>query len=406
MSAREDIDAACRLPAPGPRLFWLDVMKGFSILWIVVFHFFSTYDPGRYPWPLTFSNLIPFARDAAGGSILGFVAALLEGLLAGFIQRGPQPVGIFIVLSGFGLTYSLARTGYSQGGWGNWYKKRLVRLFPLYWVAHAIAIFSPLAHRSDPLDHRLLLSLLGQRMYPAETVFYYLVPAWWFVGLLLQLYLVFPVLFVLLKRLGPVRFFIGSVLFTVVTRYLLYAVIEANGNYMQGAFFGGRLWEFSAGMVLAWLYRKHPGAVEDGFFSRRNLLVGVVLYVAGVYSYQPNFLCIFNDGLVAMGLFILMAQAVRWASCRLPAPGSLLTTVGVYSYGLYLLHQPYVATFGPLLSASNFWVFSIVGSAVVLVITVLSLLIEKLVNRVVNRLLDRPSTAPAASEYPSQNRRL
>ncbi|MCU0589382.1 MAG: acyltransferase [Syntrophobacteraceae bacterium] len=397
MGAKEDIDAACRLPAPGPRLFWLDVMKGFSILWIVVFHFFSTYDPGRYPWPLTFSNLIPFARDAGGGSMSGFVAAILEGLLAGFIQRGPQPVGVFIVLSGFGLTYSLARTGYPRGGWGTWYKKRLVRLFPLYWVAHAVAIFSPLAHRYDPLDHRLLLSLLGQRMYPAETVFYYLVPAWWFVGLLVQLYLVFPVLFMLLQRFGPVRFFIGSVLFTVATRYLLYAVLEVSGNYMQGAFFGGRLWEFSAGMVLAWLYRKHPGAVEDGFFSRRNLLVGVALYVAGVASYQPNFLCVLNDGLIAMGLFILMAQAVRRAACILPALGSMLTTVGVYSYGLYLLHQPYVATFGPLLSPSNFWIFSLLGSAIVLVITVLSIVIEKLVNRIITSLLDRPSAAPAAS---------
>lgn len=397
MGAKEEIDAACRLPAPGPRLFWLDVMKGFSILWIVVFHFFSTYDPGRYPWPITFFSLIPFARDAGGGSIFGFGAALLEGLLVGFIQRGPQPVGVFIVLSGFGLTYSLTRTGYPRGGWGLWYRKRLVRLFPLYWIAHAVPIFSPLAHRSDPLDHRLILSLLGQRMYPAETVFYYLVPAWWFVGLLVQLYLVFPVLFMLLKRFGPVRFFMAGVVFTVGTRYLLYAVLEANGNYMQGAFFGGRLWEFSAGMVLAWLYRKHPGAVEDGFFSKRNLLVGVALYVAGVASYQPNSLCVLNDGLVAMGLFILMAQAVRRAACLSPALGSVLTTVGVYSYGLYLLHQPYVATVGPLLSSSNFWVFSLLGSAVVLVITVLSISIEKLVNRIITGLMDRPSAALPAS---------
>jgi peptidoglycan/LPS O-acetylase OafA/YrhL len=66
--------------------------------------------------------------------------------------------------------------------------------------------------------------------------------------------------------------------------------------------------------------------------------------------------------------------------------------VGVYSYGLYLLHQPYVATVGPLLSSSNFWVFSLLGSAVVLVITALSLSIEKLVNRVVTRFLEPPLT--------------
>ncbi|MCU0589509.1 MAG: acyltransferase [Syntrophobacteraceae bacterium] len=396
MGAREEIDAACRIPAPGPRLFWLDIMKGVSILWIVIFHFLGAYDPGRYPWPVTLSNLVPFARDAGGGSPLGFAASLLEGILVGLIQRGPQPVGVFIVLSGFGLTYSLTKTGHPEDGWRGWYQKRLVRLFPLYWVAHAIVIFSPLAYRSDPLDHRLILSLLGQRSYPAETVFYYLVPAWWFVGLLVQLYLVFPVLFRLMNRLGPVWFFTGCVVFTLITRYVLYAILEASGNYVQGAFFGGRLWEFSAGMVLAYLYRKHPAAVEDGFFSRGNLLFGAVLHVAGIASYQPNFLCIFSDGLVAMGLFILMAQAVRGAACILPASGSVLTTVGVYSYGLYLLHQPYVITFGKLLSHQGFWAFLLYAAVIMGAITLLSLFVEKLVNRLTARILERPRTASLA----------
>jgi peptidoglycan/LPS O-acetylase OafA/YrhL len=253
-----------------------------------------------------------------------------------------------------------------------------------------------LAYRSDPLDHRLILSLLGQRSYPAETVFYYLVPAWWFVGLLVQLYLVFPVLFRLMNRLGPVWFFTGCVVFTLITRYVLYAILEASGNYVQGAFFGGRLWEFSAGMVLAYLYRKHPAAVEDGFFSRGNLLFGAVLHVAGIASYQPNFLCIFSDGLVAMGLFILMAQAVRGAACILPASGSVLTTVGVYSYGLYLLHQPYVITFGKLLSHQGFWAFLLYAAVIMGAITLLSLFVEKLVNRLTARILERPRTASLA----------
>jgi len=397
MAVKEDIAAACVLPASGPRLFWLDIMKGFSILWIVIFHFLSAYDPGRYPWPMTFFNLVPFARDSSGGSVFSFLGSLLEGFLVGFIQRGPQPVGIFIVLSGFGLTYSLAKTGQPEGGWWGWYQKRLVRLFPMYWVAHLIVLFSPLAHRSDPVDYRFLLSLMGERSYPAETAFYYLVPAWWFIGLLVQLYLIFPLLFQLLKRIGPVRFFVMSVLFTVAVRYVLFGVLQANGNYVQGAFFGGRLWEFSAGMVLAHLYRKHPSAVEDGFFSRANLVFGAVLYVAGVYSYQPNFLCAFNDGLIAMGLFILMAQATRRAACILPGAGSVLTTVGVYSYGLYLLHQPYVITFGHLLSTYNFWVFLACAAVIVLAITLLSICIEKQVNRITSRILDRPRPAAAAS---------
>lgn len=394
MTIREDIGAACALPVRGPRLFWLDVMKGFSMLWIVVFHFFGAYDPGQYPWPIGLSNLFPFARECGGGNVLDTAACMLEGLVAGFFQRGPQAVSIFIVLSGFGLTYSLTKTGHPEGGWKVWYLRRLVRLFPMYWVAHGFALASPLAYRSDPLDWRLAMSLLGNRIYPAETLFYYLVPAWWFFGLLIQLYLIFPVLFRLMQRMGPIWFLVASVVFTVSSRYLLFGVLEVSGNYSQGAFFGGRLWEFSAGMVLAYLYRQHPGAVEDGFFSRGNLVLGIALYAAGVYSYQPNFLCSLTDGLIGMGLFIILGQAMRWLACAMPWVGSALTTVGVYSYGLYLLHQPYVITFGRILSAYCLPVFVMCAAGIMLAITLGAMFVEKQVNRISARILDRPTATP------------
>src|SRR5262249_20729096 len=45
---------------------------------------------------------------------------------------------------------------------------------------------------------------LGIRLTP--PLLYYLVPAWWYVGCLLQLYLVFPLLLPALRRLGSGRF--------------------------------------------------------------------------------------------------------------------------------------------------------------------------------------------------------
>jgi peptidoglycan/LPS O-acetylase OafA/YrhL len=197
--------------------------------------------------------------------------------------------------------------------------------------------------------------------------------------------------------MGPVWFLMASVAFTVGSRYLFFGVLEVSGNYGQGAFFGGRLWEFSAGMVLAFLYRQHPSAVEDGFFSKGNLVLGLVLYAAGVYSYQPNFLCTLTDGLSGMGLFIILAQAMRWLACAVPWVGSVLTTVGVYSYGLYLLHQPYVITFGRFLSAYSLPVFVFCAAGVMLAITLLSIFIEKQVNRISARILDRPKTAQVTS---------
>lgn len=375
------------LPASGFRLTWVDATKGVSILWIVVFHFFGAYSSARYPWPLNVSSFPSFWSQCAPSTFTDGVGCALEGLLAALIQRGPNAVGVFIVMSGFGLTYGLAKTGQPQGGWGGWYRKRLLRLFPMYWAAHLVYLISPFVYRQDPVDYRFLLSLMGDRIVPVDKMFYYLVPAWWFVGLLIQLYIVFPFLFRLLQKLRPVTFLILCCLFTVITRYLLFGVLQANGNYLQGAFFGGRLWEFAAGMVLAYLYRRRPSSVEGGFFSLPMLMAGVALYTLGVFAYQPGFLYAFSDGLVGMGLFVLLSHATRWTDRMVPIIGTILATVGVYSYGLYLLHQPYVIHFGHELRGYTMWGFLFFGFIVVTGITVGGMVLERQVNGLSNRWL-------------------
>jgi peptidoglycan/LPS O-acetylase OafA/YrhL len=80
---------------------------------------------------------------------------------------------------------------------------------------------SPFQARFDALDYRFALSLLGDRVVPIGTLFYYFNPVLWYFGLLLQLYLVFPALFVTLGRLGVARFLAAAAVVTVGARWLL-----------------------------------------------------------------------------------------------------------------------------------------------------------------------------------------
>jgi peptidoglycan/LPS O-acetylase OafA/YrhL len=276
-----------------------------------------------------------------------------------------------------------------SGGWAQWYRRRLLRLFPLYWLAHLIYLVSPFIAGKDPVDYRFWLSFLGDRFYPPDTMFYYLVPAWWYFGLLIQLYLIFPLLYRLLQKLGPAWFLALSILITVVTRVLLADVFRANGNYGQGALFLGRLWEFATGMVLAYYYSKHPGVVEERLFSGMAFVAGIVMYVLGAYSYQPVFFHAFTDGLIGTGLTIIIAQCARLAD-RLHLTRSILVEVGAYSYGLYLFHQPYVIYFGEHLRDKPMFVFVPYAFLILTIITVFSLLIERNVNRLTTRLFYQP----------------
>src|SRR5262249_52483942 len=286
---KEERMASAAPTAPAsPRLSWLDGMKGISILWIAFFHFFGTYANGRYPNPLGPHYFSSFVSQCAPSSLLGTVGCLTQGFLVATALVGFHAVSVFLVLSGFGLTYSLARTGEPEGGWLGWYRARLLRLFPMYWLAHLVYLVSPFISRPEPLDYRFLLSFLGDRIYPIDMIFFYANPALWYFGLLLELYLVFPVLFRLLQKLGVTWFLVLCGLETLISRYLLLYVISASGNYLLGAFFGTRLWEFAAGMALGLLFRRQRAVVEERLFTGWTFLSGVLIYMVGLYSYATS----------------------------------------------------------------------------------------------------------------------
>ena len=307
---------------------------------------------------------------------------------------------MFLVLSGFGLAYSLAKTGDPEDGWIGWYRGRLLRLFPMYWVAHVVYLISPFVSRPEPVDYRFFLSLLGDRIYPVDSIFYYINPAWWYFGLLVQLYLVFPLLFRLLQKLGPLWFLAVCGVVTFVSRYLLLLVLSAHGYYVQGAFFGSRLWEFALGMVLGLLYRRYPVEMEHGLFSFGVLAAGIMNYTLGLYSYATTQTYIFNDALIGTGLFVILAHIARWCDL-LPRVGGTLAYVGVFSYGLYLIHQPYVIYFGERMRGMNELLFSVLAWGIIALITAAAIPLERYVNQLTNRVLERKkvSLQPSAVDY-------
>ena len=62
-------------------------------------------------------------------------------------------------------------------------------------------------HRAfERIDDRIVLSLLGLRFVDISMNFFYLNAAWWYFSMLIQFYLIFPLLFVAARKLGPLLF--------------------------------------------------------------------------------------------------------------------------------------------------------------------------------------------------------
>jgi peptidoglycan/LPS O-acetylase OafA/YrhL len=376
---------ACR-PAGGAegRLDWLDGVKGIAILWIVFFHFFTSYDHGRTPWPLHPGYLAAYeARCAPDGSR---ALCLGSALLSAMAQLGFHAVAVFLVLSGFGLSYSLARPGRPAPAWSQWYRSRLVRLFPMYWVAHLVYLVSPFQARFDALDYRFGLSFLGDRVVPIGTIFYYFNPALWYFGLLLELYLVYPALFVALRRLGAARFLLLAAAVTIGARWALVIAIPVDPAWVQGGFFACRLWEFALGMVAGALWRTRGASLGGAVFSWWGALGGVALYVLGCYSYRALWSYLLTDALIGTGLTVVLAHAAR-AIGHAPWLGRAVMAVGVSSYGLYLVHQPYVLYFAERMRGLDTGTFVAAASGIIAVLVLGAMALERAVNALTDRVL-------------------
>lgn len=370
--------------AAATRFQWIDSVRGMAIVWIAFFHCFIAYGP-NYPWPITLGSLPAFVDQCLPGALFGKIGCYIEGLIAGTMERGAQGVGVFILFSGFGLTYSLVKRGQGKISWGRWYFHRFIRLFPIYWLAHLVFLVSPFQYRPVPFDYRFILSFLGDRVFPVDTMFFYLSPAWWFIGMLIELYIVFPLLYRLMQRMGSGGFFALCIALTVGSRYLLH-VSGASGNYQMGALFLCRLWEFSAGMILGKLMAEDPQATARRLFSFKCFAAGIIVYVLGQLSYQPNALYILSDGLSGTGLSVIMVHIAALLD-RAPVIGTAFARAGVYSYSLYLFHQPYVMYLGEHFQRYHIGVFFIVATAAIAVIALIAGCVEKGLNKVVHRYI-------------------
>lgn len=356
------------------RLLWLDVTKGLAILVVVYFHFFNTYfEHGALP-PPDWSSLA-----TALTSFLGIAWLRLTGL-------GFHAVGVFIILSGWVLMQSTERRA-ARGAvrWGEWYRTRFLRLYPMYWVAHLVYLVSPFTARFEKIDGRLVLSLLGLRFVDIASTFYYLNAAWWYFGMLIQFYLIFPILFWAARKLGPWRFLLAACALGFFVRYLLLIPYPQNGMWVQGGLALCRLPEFALGMALGMWDSRRPARVEGYLLGGLGLITGVILYPAALQLYHGIFAYVFVD-LATSACCFLVLTGMSGIIARFSYPARVLGLVGVYSYGIYLIHQPYVIWLGLRIREQPIWMFFLITLVTLTVMSAWGISLEKATNALVSKL--------------------
>jgi peptidoglycan/LPS O-acetylase OafA/YrhL len=318
------------------RMDWLDRLKGAAMVWIFLNHAAEFYFGGSFfgnpvpGWPPLSERLHQLAPVAGS-----FTWTIFRDL--GWL--GDQAVGLFILAGGIGLGLSVSRD-LRPVGLKDFYLRRMWRIFPLWWAVHLVVLFGFLiGFREDERASllRILLSACGFRM---GANMYRYVPAWWYFGLLLQLYAVFPALWKLVVKCGPWKLLLGSAILAAGTRGAAMVVQYHLDPVLRGCLFVTRLPEFVLGLAIAQALRNRPRALDEQLGSWRGFLVSAVVWMAGTAASFTWLGMTVAPLMTTMGAFGVLYPAIARASRR-----SWLTPlgwIGVHSYGIYLVHQTVV----------------------------------------------------------------
>ena len=357
------------------RHLWIDISKGLAISFVVYFHFFRTvFEHYELP-PSDWSGLV-----------VGMVS-FLRGAWWEISGVGFHAVGAFIILSGWTLMESTTRhAAKGELTWGSWYGGRFVRLYPMYWVAHIVYLVSPFVAKLEPVDERIILSLLGLRFINIEMNFMYLNAAWWYFSMLIQFYLIFPLLFWAARKFGAWIFLIAACVLGFFVRYILLGVWPQNGLWVLGGFAVCRLPELALGMALGMWYSKSQARAEWFLLRGPGLLAGLVLYPVALWLYDYSY--VFVDFATGGCCFLVIAGLAGFIACA-PVLAKIIGLVGVYSYGLYLIHQPYVIWLGLRIRPQPVLLFLLIFLITLAILSAWGSLLEKTTNGVVNKLLPR-----------------
>lgn len=308
-------DAATASESVRRRVAGLDGIRGIAALVVVLHHTFLRSFPG-YP-----RNIGPF--------------------WAGWLIYGRFAVVVFIVLSGFSLAVSPARSGWQLGGVRRFAHRRAWRILPPYWAALVFSflvawLIMPQPGEAVPDSTSVVVNgLLVQNLFDAPS------PnrAFWSIAIEAQLYVVFPLLLLLIRRVNA-AVMLAAVTLVVAT----VGVLTPSPSLVDSAIDFAVL--FAVGVMAAGILTA----------SRRRrawpwhwlALVAVAPVVATIAA-KGSVWTISNLFWVDLALGPAIGCLLAAVATDRPAPlvrlldTRPLRSLGSFSYSLYLTHAPIVA---------------------------------------------------------------
>lgn len=308
------------------RLPFIDVVRGIAVLLVVATHMFL-FAYGSFHLP-TRNRLVQFGEADSFFDIVNYFVRL-----GGWIG-----VSAFFAVSGFCIHYGFLR-GTEGYNFFSFIIRRVARIFPAFLVSLLVTVAFGLL-----FEYKTVSSAFDFLSYASLTFNYFSIlqpefnPAYWTLPIEFQLYLLYPFVLLLRKRIN-----FGKLILLLSIPQILYYCIRLYGAYeLKWKFEILGPWESSPfGYWFAWLI--------GAFVAER--------FIAGKRAF-PNWALPVMLGLFSLTIFWHPAVAARYTigacmcavvldrcirSYRAGYIGRGLMWLGKISYSIYLIHMPFFA---------------------------------------------------------------
>lgn len=360
--------AGAQRDSDGGRIVAIDLLRAIAIIWVVLFHLWGDLEffpgaPQQYYEQLTWQ-----VQQGRGGW------AIFTSLTDLILRDGFQGVPLFMMISGLSLTVAAYRAE-DRLSWPRFFGQRFRKLLVPYWfgVALTYGVIAAIAWRqmavdggtfADHVSSGVTISLHARLSIDAGVVFasvallprltgadWFFAPqlALWFVGLLAQYYLLFPLLFFAMRKMGVVAFVIVTFGLTVAANWWIvdqYGAPEFKFWLVTG-WAPFRLFEFTAGMAIGWLLASPNRHAALAVIRHPAVLIaavaaGLAAHTAGdlmigrwsVHYWQAMALPLTTLGLALMALPLLVRRPGRIDASMLVRAA---TAIGMMSYTILIV---------------------------------------------------------------------
>ncbi|MDD4914429.1 MAG: acyltransferase [Methylococcales bacterium] len=271
---------------------------------------------------------------AATGVMLAHGSSMLDERLGYLFLNnlsmvGASGVDVFFVLSGFIILYTSSS---GQTTFGNFLKRRFIRIYPIYWIVTAMLIIQyQLAPTLAQAHKGELPVVLGSiTLFPQPK---YVVGVAWTLTYEVLFYLVFALTYFKSPRLFAYAAGIWAVLILLV-----YGLDLKIGIYALDALSNPIILEFLFGCILAYVFKRFPDFRHSRWFFWSGLMLLLLMW--GLYYQNKTSIGdAFFDEMARVYYFGIPAACLIFGALYLSgAVPRVLVFLGDASYSLYLIH--------------------------------------------------------------------